>query len=229
MPGNKIDRMIDDAELDFMLAEWAEAEVDLPEGFHDTVMTRLRTETAAQRSAKKGVIISLAERFGNKKAWVSTIAAAALVLCCLPVLQNQHNVLFNVDNNASETYEMQSRNNDSSVEDPVMMTSMLADTDSVAAPACNINGAVEKTATPVQSTYDTSYEYVNAESRAELTLEEQLTLLQDELTALESQLTALDEKDTAQRTALETEIYELQGQIKQLEQQIAAGETNPVE
>ena len=63
-----------DEELDSMLAKWADTEIDVPEGLHESVMMRLRAEEdrkptqAAQAPQQKGKIVSLTERFANKKA-----------------------------------------------------------------------------------------------------------------------------------------------------------------
>ena len=90
----KYEPELTEEELDSMLAQWADTELDVPEGFHESVMMRLRAEESKQTQTvqalqQKGKIVSLAERFANKKVWISTIAAAALVVCCLPVWQDR--------------------------------------------------------------------------------------------------------------------------------------------
>ncbi len=206
-----------DAELDKMLAEWANEEIDVPEGFHDSVMNRLRAEQAPQ---KKGNVISLAERFANKKAWVSTIAAAALVLCCLPVLQDRQDNLAGVENSASQVYEMKSRtmNSDGTAGEPAVTNILLEDTQDIAA---TVNGAVdrvEKQAASEQVTYD----YASAASPAALTLEEQLKLAQDNLAEMEAHLATLDDSAEAQvqREELQNKIDELNAEIKKLEEEL---------
>ena len=99
---------VSDTELDTMLAQWAEADADLldvevPEGLHQAVMTRLRQvqrEISPVQSPtepqKKGTIISLAERFAHKKAWMGTAVAAAVVLCCVTILQSQQDAGLNM-------------------------------------------------------------------------------------------------------------------------------------
>ena len=222
-------------ELDSMLAQWADTELDVPEGFHESVMMRLRAEESKQTQTvqalqQKGKIVSLAERFANKKAWVSTIAAAALVLCCLPVLQDRQENPAGIENSAVQAYEMKSRmveDNDGMSEEPVMMNTMLIDAQ--ASPAANgtmndaadINdamGGTEKFANPSQD----SYNYTIDESRESFTPEEQLKLLQDNLAEMEAHLALLDDSaDTqAQREALQNKIDELKTEIIALEAQI---------
>ncbi len=130
-------------ELDSMLAQWADTELDVPEGFHESVMMRLRAEESKQTQTvqalqQKGKIVSLAERFANKKVWISTIAAAALVVCCLPVLQDRQDYLAGIENSDAQAYEMRSRiveNDDEMSEEPVMVNAMLVDAQ--ASPAAN--------------------------------------------------------------------------------------------
>ena len=219
---------ISDVELDLLLTEWAEEEMDVPEGFHEALMTRLRTETeTSQAPQKKGIIVSLSERIANKKAWVSAVAAAALVLCCLPVLQDRQNNLAGVENSAAQMYEMKSRTMDSDgiAEEPVMMNALLEDNADASAVTGTVNGAIDgmaKQAAPAQAVYDASYEYANATSRAEMTLEEQLQLAQDNLAELEAHLSVLDDsaETQSQREALQSKIDELKAEIKALEEEI---------
>ena len=219
---------ISDVELDLLLTEWAEEEMDVPEGFHEALMTRLRTETeTTQAPQKKGIIVSLSERFANKKAWVSAVAAAALVLCCLPVLQDRQDNLAGVENSAAQMYEMKSRTMDSDgiAEEPVMMNALLEDNADAPAATGTVNGAIDsmaKQAAPEQAVYDASYEYANANSRAEMTLEEQLKLAQDNLAELEAHLSMLDDsaETQSQREALQSKIDELKAEIKALEEEI---------
>ena len=75
---------VSDAELDALLAKWAEAEMEPPARFHEQTMARLRAEVQAEQSHKKVVSI-----FSKKKQWMSIAAAAVLVLCCIPVVQAQ--------------------------------------------------------------------------------------------------------------------------------------------
>ena len=219
-------------ELDSMLAQWADTELDVPEGFHESVMMRLRAEESKQTQTvqalqQKGKIVSLAERFANKKVWISTIAAAALVVCCLPVLQDRQDYLAGIENSDAQAYEMRSRiveNDDEMSEEPVMVNAMLVDAQ--ASPAANgtmndaadVNGAMEKFAIPSQD----SYSYTFDESRADLTVEETLKLAQDNLSELEAHLVALDdtaENDTL-REELQNKIEELKAEIIVLEEQI---------
>ena len=205
---------ISDVELDLLLTEWAEEEMDVPEGFHEALMTRLRAETeTSQAPQKKGIIVSLSERFANKKAWVSAAAAAALVLCCLPVLQERQENLAGV------------MDSDGIAEEPVMMNALLEDKADAPAATGTVNGAIDsmaKQAAPEQAVYDASYEYANATSRAEMTLEEQLKLAQDNLAELEAHLSMLDDsaETQSQREALQSKIDELKAEIKALEEEI---------
>ena len=219
-------------ELDSMLAQWADTELDVPEGFHESVMMRLRAEESKQTQTvqalqQKGKIVSLAERFANKKVWISTIAAAALVVCCLPVLQERQDYLAGIENSDAQAYEMRSRiveNDDEMSEEPVMVNAMLVDAQ--ASPAANgtmndaadVNGAMEKFAIPSQD----SYSYTFDESRADLTVEETLKLAQDNLSELEAHLAALDDtaENDALREELQNKIEELKAEIIVLEEQI---------
>ena len=219
-------------ELDSMLAQWADTELDVPEGFHESVMMRLRAEESKQTQTvqalqQKGKIVSLAERFANKKVWISTIAAAALVVCCLPVLQERQDYLAGIENSDVQAYEMRSRiveNDDEMSEESVMVNAMLVDAQ--ASPAANgtmndaadVNGAMEKFAIPSQD----SYSYTFDESRADLTVEETLKLAQDNLSELEAHLAALDDtaENDALREELQNKIEELKAEIIVLEEQI---------
>jgi hypothetical protein len=215
-----------------MLAQWADTELDVPEGFHESVMMRLRAEESKQTQTvqalqQKGKIVSLAERFANKKVWISTIAAAALVVCCLPVLQDRQDYLAGIENSDAQAYEMRSRiveNDDEMSEEPLMLNAMLVDAQ--ASPAANgtmndaadVNGAMEKFAIPSQD----SYSYTFDESRADLTVEETLKLAQDNLSELEAHLAALDDtaENDALREELQNKIEELKAEIIALEEQI---------
>ena len=219
-------------ELDSMLAQWADTELDVPEGFHESVMMRLRAEESKQTQTvqalqQKGKIVSLAERFANKKVWISTIVAAALVVCCLPVLQERQDYLAGIENSDVQAYEMRSRiveNDDEMSEEPVMVNAMLVDAQ--ASPAANgtlndaadVSGAMEKFAIPSQD----SYSYTFDESRADLTVEETLKLAQDNLSELEAHLAALDDtaENDALREELQNKIEELKAEIIVLEEQI---------
>lgn len=228
----KYEPELTEEELDSMLAQWADTELDVPEGFHESVMMRLRAEESKQTQTvqalqQKGKIVSLAERFANKKVWISTIAAAALVVCCLPVLQDRQDYLAGIENSDAQAYEMRSRiveNDDELSEEPVMVNAMLVDAQ--ASPAANgtmndaadVNGAMEKFAIPSQD----SYSYTFDESRADLTVEETLKLAQDNLSELEAHLAALDDtaENDALREELQNKIKELKAEIIVLEEQI---------
>ena len=228
----KYEPELTEEELDSMLAQWADTELDVPEGFHESVMMRLRAEESKQTQTvqalqQKGKIVSLAERFANKKVWISTIAAAALVVCCLPVLQDRQDYLAGIENSDAQAYEMRSRiveNDDEMSEEPVMVNAMLVDAQ--ASPAANgtmndaadVNGAMEKFAIPSQD----SYSYTFDESRADLTVEETLKLAQDNLSELEAHLAALDDtaENDALRDELQNKIEELKAEIIVLEEQI---------
>jgi hypothetical protein len=228
----KYEPELTEEELDSMLAQWADTELDVPEGFHESVMMRLRAEESKQTQTvqalqQKGKIVSLAERFANKKVWISTIAAAALVVCCLPVLQDRQDYLAGIENSDAQAYEMRSRiveNDDEMSEEPVMVNAMLVDAQ--ASPAANgtmndaadVNGAMEKFAIPSQD----SYSYTFDESRADLTVEETLKLAQDNLSELEAHLAALDDtaENDALREELQNKIEELKAEIIVLEEQI---------
>ena len=213
---------ISDADLDLLLAEWAEAEVELPENFHESVMTRLRAEQNRQTPQKNGPIVSLSEWFANKKTWVPAVAVAALVLCCLPILQERQENLAGVENSVAQVYDMKSRTMDSDgTAEPQLMRAVM-DTPQEATSADTVNGAVEKTALPAPAAYDASYEYTSTNSRAEMTPEEQLALAQDNLAELEAHLSVLDDSTEAQsqRAELQSKIDELKVEIKALEEQI---------
>lgn len=78
---------VSDAELDALLAEWAEEEIEPPAGFHEQTMNRLRAEQILQaQPKKKNNIITL---FAKQKRWTSIAAAAVLMLFCVPVVQGQ--------------------------------------------------------------------------------------------------------------------------------------------
>ena len=223
---SNIESNISDAELDLLLAEWADAEVELPENFHENVMTRLRAEQNRQTPQKNGRIVSLSEWFANKKTWVPAVAAAALVLCCLPILQERQENLAGVENSVSQVYDMKSRTMDSDgTAEPQLMRAVM-DTQQETTSADTVNGAVEKTALPAPAAYDVSYDYTSASSRAEMTLEEQLALAQDNLAELEAHLSVLDDsiKAQSQRAELQSKIDELKAEIKALKEQINTAE-----
>ena len=227
-----------DAELDLLLHEWADEELDVPEGFHESVMMRLHAEAESikeqtvQAPQKEGVIVSLSERFANKKAWVSIIAAATLVLCCLPVLQDWQGDMPSAGNNAGQVYEMQKRSveSDGMAEHAVKMTSLDSDTQDIATFAGTANGTMDstaKSAEPVQASHDIA----RIEDYAELTLEEQLTLAQDNLAELEKDLASLKdrvENDTLREELLK-KISEVKAEIKALEAQISEEEITTAE
>lgn len=80
-------KIISEEALDTLLAQWAEAELEPPVGFHERTMERLQQEQLAAPETKKNRnVISL---FVKKKKWMSAAAAAVLVLCCIPVVQAQ--------------------------------------------------------------------------------------------------------------------------------------------
>ena len=224
-----------DEELDSMLAQWVDAEMDVPEGFHESVVMRLREEDSKQTQAvqapqQKNKIVSLTERFANKKAWVSTIAAATLVLCCLPVLQDRQSHLAGVENSAVQAYEMKSRiieGDDGTNEEAAMMNAMLVDAQ--ASPTAsgtindvvNVNDAMSSTEKMANQPQD-SYSYTINESNKNITSEEQLKLLQDNLAEMESHLALLDDSVDVQlqREELQNKIDELKAEIKVLEEQV---------
>jgi len=76
---------ISDAQLDELLAQWAAEEIAPPDGFHEALMARLQ-KTASSQETNPPLAI---KKFPVKKRWMSVAAAAVLVLCCLPVVQNQ--------------------------------------------------------------------------------------------------------------------------------------------
>lgn len=204
-------KQMDDEALDALLAEWAKADTALPEGFHESVMTRLRAEQETINSQqKKGTLVSLSERFASKKTWVSATLAAALILCCLPVLQTQQSNVGNVqpyDVNSSRSTQTEAS------EQPMMMTAVLDDTQDNA--DSSVNGPVIKSAPPD----NVSYDYMAAESITELTPEERLTQAEEELTLLEAQLLELD--DNTQRNEYLTKIEALKAEIETLKEQLA--------
>ena len=87
MPEEKKNNLgqISDEALDALLAQWAEAEIAPPAGFHEKTMERLRSLETIEKK-QNGKLISL---FAGRKKWMSAAAAAVLVLCCIPVVQGQ--------------------------------------------------------------------------------------------------------------------------------------------
>lgn len=83
VPENHKNGNVSDADLDALLAEWAEAEIEPPAGFHEQTMKRLRAQA---RPVKKNNVISL---FAKNRRWTSIAAAAVLMLFCVPVVQGQ--------------------------------------------------------------------------------------------------------------------------------------------
>ena len=83
MPDKHKNGNVSDADLDALLAEWAEAEIEPPAGFHEQTMKRLRAEA---QPVKKNNVISL---FAKNRRWTSIAAAAVLMLFCVPVVQGQ--------------------------------------------------------------------------------------------------------------------------------------------
>lgn len=83
MPDKQKNGNVSDAQLDALLAEWAEAEIEPPAGFHEQTMKRLREEVQPK---KKNNVITL---FAGNKRWTSIVAAAVLMLFCVPVVQGQ--------------------------------------------------------------------------------------------------------------------------------------------
>ena len=224
---------IQDDELDVLLTEWAETELDVPEGFHEQVMLRLQTEAQitqeqkTQSPQKKGTLVSLSERFANKKAWVSTVAAAALVLCCLPILQDRQDNLVKIENNTSQVYELQKRtlDDDGTTETIITMNNALIDTQ--ASPATNgiqqdIGNAYDAMDSMEKHAEPLSADKYRAESRTTMSPAEQLALAQDNLAELESHLAMLDDSAEAQalRESLLTQIDALKTEIETLEEEI---------
>ena len=211
---NQIGNMVEDAELDALLAQWAEAEVELPDGFHESLMQRLQAEPSVAQP-KKGKLIALSERFANKKVWVSTVAAAALVLCCIPVVQQYQENVANLGGTA-QVYELQKSR---SVEaDDTLYDSVNGTVDTVNGPAVTFSASASKEALPNDASTKVEYT-VQYDS---IDVAEQLTLLQDELVALETQLATIDKNEAsqAQRTALEQEIARVRETINDLELQL---------
>ena len=83
MPDKQKNGNVSDAQLDALLAEWAEVEIEPPAGFHEQTMKRLREEVQPK---KKNNVITL---FAGNKRWTSIAAAAVLMLFCVPVVQGQ--------------------------------------------------------------------------------------------------------------------------------------------
>ena len=83
MPDKQKNGNVSDAQLDALLAEWAEAEIEPPAGFHAQTMKRLREEVQPK---KKNYVITL---FAGYKRWTSIAAAAVLMLFCVQVVQGQ--------------------------------------------------------------------------------------------------------------------------------------------
>lgn len=83
MPDKQKNGNVSDAQLDALLAEWAEAEIEPPAGFHEQTMKRLWEEVQPK---KKNNVITL---FAGNKRWTSIAAAAVLMLFCVPVVQGQ--------------------------------------------------------------------------------------------------------------------------------------------
>lgn len=81
--------------LDDMLVRWANEEIELPEGFHDDFMKKLRAEQIKEQPKKKQPVICYMMRY---KRWLSVAAAAVILLGCMPILQHFAKNDFTQDN-----------------------------------------------------------------------------------------------------------------------------------
>lgn len=188
----------DDVVLDKMLVDWAKEEIDVPDGFHTSVMQHLRNEMLPQ--SQKGRIRFLSQR--HKKAWTSVAVAVVLMLCCMPVLQNQQAYKNSVENDVAEPY-MQSRQSrmieGADTENELMTTALFDETE--------------------HAVYDGNGEEAVAfgVSGDIFSLEEQIACAETKLEELETQLA--ESKNYAERTALEEKIIKLREKIEQLKAQ----------
>ena len=166
---------LDDVALDQMLAEWAEAEVEIPDDFHNNLMQRLQTMQTAPQPQKNN-IVSLSKKLFRQKRWISAVVAATVMVCCIPVLQTGQEKLVSSENGPMQMYEMKNRSIDS-IDTEYMMD--LAPNDALI--LANDNLAEMKAHL---TTLGDSVEY-EAQRRE---LEEKIAQLQDEIMALEAQL-----------------------------------------
>lgn len=207
---------IAEQQLDQELAKWAAEEIEVPTGFHATVMQRLREETSVTScAAGEENVVSLSNKKLNKKSnkkwWTPAVAAAALVLCCLPVL---HQLPHNLPEEAS-----------SQVQEYSLAKNRAVTSDIAAEKTANTNdgimmAAIEPEASaPVGVAYDAEVESV-AEDAVPLT--QQLQNATERAEALEQQLAQLaqDNATEAQRKALEEELQNIYDEIAQLEAQM---------
>ncbi len=234
---NTIAPNITDAELDTMLAQWAEADaealdVEVPEAFHQAVMAKLRAmeeaPAAEPQTQKKGILISLAERFAGKKAWMGTAVAAALIICCLPILHHQQSADLNVADVQSPSnlrmmqQEVEADQAQTDAAPQLMMASLMDEDTAAAANDINdVNEAGGAAGTEDAMAKSSAQESANIVYDG-ITPEAQLTQLQTQLENLQNQLAALpDTADyEAQRTQLQAELEQLQDEITRLEVQI---------
>lgn len=211
---DKLNVTLNDVELDQMLTQWAKDEIEVPETFHNAVMSRLRTEQVAPSQKYKNKIISLSKRMVHKKAWASAIAAA-LIVCSIPILQNQQMYKTNAGNDGTEP-AVQSRQSRmierSDSEEQLMTTALFNETENA---VYDTYGSHENESVLVKSSEPVSSESITS-------IEEQITSIEIELDQLETQLMKLKNTadNEAQRTALEERIAELREQIVQLNTQL---------
>lgn len=201
---NIIDKEITDIELEQMLACWVTEDINVPDDLHFNVMQQLRTEqqTSFQQHGK----VSFLHCFVHKKTWVSVIAAATLMICCLPILQDRQE-----DWKATEIH---------SVEPYVASQSRMIENRAVKETIIDEENLME-TALFEEDNFVTSDDLHDGvgentvlTSDKELSLEEQIADVETELEELEVQL--MNMKDEVQQTILEERILVLQEALKQL-------------
>ena len=242
MPETHKNGNVSDAQLDALLAEWAEAEIEPPAGFHEQTMKRLRAEV---QPAKKNNVISL---FAKNRRWTSIAAAAVLMLFCVPVVQGQ--LGGDVTGKVPDAEVQMEQNADISLAQAgaaVNVDNDMADTkeESPAAKKAMRNGAVvpdavqntgetgiaaasltAEEAQPMAAAYSPETETANMQGRiaAYSNVEEEATLeqLQQALAELEAQLAGYQEKlaESPEDTTLQELVAETQKAIEELNAKI---------
>lgn len=242
MPETHKNGNVSDAQLDALLAEWAEAEIEPPAGFHEQTMKRLRAEV---QPAKKNNVISL---FAKNRRWTSIAAAAVLMLFCVPVVQGQlggdvtgkvpdaevqmeqnadislaqAGAAVNVDNDMADTKE-ESPAAKKAVRNGAVVPDAVQNTGETGLAAASVTA---EEAQPMVAAYSPETEIANMQGRmaAYSDVEEEATLeqLQQALAELEAQLAGYQEKlaESPEDTSLQELVAETQKAIEELNAKI---------
>lgn len=242
MPETHKNGNVSDAQLDALLAEWAEAEIEPPAGFHEQTMKRLRAEV---QPAKKNNVISL---FAKNRRWTSIAAAAVLMLFCVPVVQGQlggdvtgkvpdtevqleqnadislaqAGAAVNADNDMADTKEESPAAN-KTVRSAAVVPDAVQNTGETGIAAASI--AAEE-AQPMAAAYSPEEETANMQGRMAAypgtEQEETLEQLQEALAELEAQLAGYQEKlaESPEDVNLQELVAETQKAIEELHAKI---------